>query len=53
MAGLLIHNVTPKLLRPYNADESFGREPPKPLPLELTDGSQEYEVEKILKKRTR
>ncbi len=49
-----IHNTFhAKLLRPYNADESFGREPPKPPPLELTDGTQEYEVEKILKKRTR
>ncbi len=48
-----IHNAFhAKLLRPYNADESFGREPPKPPPMELTDGTQECEVEKILKKRT-
>ncbi len=49
-----IHNAFhAKLLRSYNADESFGRESPKPSPLELTDGTQEYEVEKILKKRSR
>ena len=42
-----------KLLRVYRSDDSFGREPPKPPPLELTDGTQEYEVEKILKKRSR
>ena len=49
-----VHNAFhAKLLRIYHADDSFGREPPKPPPLELTDGTQEYEVEKILKKRSR
>ncbi len=49
-----IHNAFyTKLLRVYRSDDSFGREPPRPPPLELTDGTQEYEVEKILKKRSR
>ena len=49
-----IHNAFhAKLLRKYNSDETFDREPPKPPPVELADGTTEYEVEKILKRRTR
>jgi len=49
-----VHNAFhASLLTPYRPDTKFKRRSPPPPPVSLTDGSVEYEVEKILRFRTR
>lgn len=49
-----VHNAFhASLLTPYRADEKFHRRPESAPPVALTDGSVEYEINKILRSRKR